>query len=243
MPPNFNEADVSDKPPAVRNLPLLDDAQIADIQRRYRCELESLLSVDDGVKQVIDALEAKGDLDNTLIIYTSDNGYFHGEHRIPSEKLRIYEESIRVPLEMRGPGIPQGVTLDPLVTNADLAPTIVDAAGVTPGLDMDGRSLLPVIQKPGDRPKPRPLDRAADLEGDPHAPLPLRGVQERRAASSTTCRTTPTSSQSLDEGTRLRVSQVHASVPAPSAGELRRSRAASCTSPTPGPMIRGRLLG
>ena len=88
----------------MRNLPLLDDAQIADIQRRYRCELESLLAVDDGVKKVIAELEAKGDLDNTLIIYTSDNGYFHGEHRIPSEKLRVYEESIRVPLEMRGPG-------------------------------------------------------------------------------------------------------------------------------------------
>jgi len=156
MPPNFNEADVSDKPPAVRNLPLLDDARIADIQRRYRCELESLLAVDDGVQKVIAELEAKGDLDNTLIVYTSDNGYFHGEHRIPSEKLRVYEESIRVPLEMRGPGIPPGVTIDPLVTNADLAPTIAEAAGVTPGLDVDGRSLLPVIQSPA-------TDRNRDL--------------------------------------------------------------------------------
>jgi N-acetylglucosamine-6-sulfatase len=148
MPPNFNEGDVSDKPPAVRNLPLLDAPQIADIQRKYRCELESLLSVDEGVKQVVDALAAKDDLDNTLIIYTSDNGYFHGEHRIPDEKTRIYEESIRVPLEMRGPGIPQGVSVRPPVINADLAPTIVDAADVTPGLDMDGRSLLPVVQTP-----------------------------------------------------------------------------------------------
>ncbi|MGH2966439.1 MAG: sulfatase family protein [Solirubrobacterales bacterium] len=156
MPPSFNEADVSDKPPAVRKLPLLDDAQIADIQRRYRCELESLRSVDDGVKQVIDALAAKDDLDNTLIIYTSDNGYFHGEHRIPVGKTRIYEESIRVPLEMRGPGIPQGVSLNPPVINADLAPTIVDAADVTPGLDMDGHSLLPVIQHPA-------TDRNRDL--------------------------------------------------------------------------------
>ena len=58
---------------------------------------------------MVNALEAKGELDNTLIIYTSDNGYFHGEHRIPDEKSHIYEESIRVPLEMRGPGVPQGV--------------------------------------------------------------------------------------------------------------------------------------
>ena len=86
MPPNFNEADVSDKPAAISNLPLLSDAQIADIQRKYRCQLESLLAVDDGVRKVVEALEAKGELDNTLIIYTSDNGYFNGEHRIPSAR-------------------------------------------------------------------------------------------------------------------------------------------------------------
>ena len=80
------------------------------------------------MKQVVDALEANGELDNTLIIYTSDNGFFHGEHRIPSGKQRIYEESIRVPLQMRGPGIPPGVTVNDLAINADLAPTIVDAA-------------------------------------------------------------------------------------------------------------------
>jgi len=148
MPPSFNEADVSDKPPSVRKLPLLDDAQIADIQRKYRCRLESILSVDEGVKQLVDALRASGELDNTLIIYTSDNGFFHGEHRIPTGKMHIYEESIRVPLEMRGPGIPKGVSIDPLAINADLAPTIVDAAGATPGLTMDGRSLLPVTRKP-----------------------------------------------------------------------------------------------
>jgi arylsulfatase A-like enzyme len=85
-PPNFNEADVSDKPAVVRSLPALDQNRIATIQRRYRCELESLLAVDDGVKQVVDTLEAKGDLDDTLLIYTSDNGYFHGEHRIPRSR-------------------------------------------------------------------------------------------------------------------------------------------------------------
>jgi arylsulfatase A-like enzyme len=148
-PPNFNEADVSDKPAVVRSLPALDQNRIATIQRRYRCELESLLAVDDGVKQVVDTLEAKGDLDDTLLIYTSDNGYFHGEHRIPDEKGRVYEESIRVPLQMRGPGIPPGVSIDPLVINADLAPTIVDAADVIPRLELDGRSLLPVIEHPG----------------------------------------------------------------------------------------------
>ena len=87
--------------------------QIADIQRKYRCELESLLSVDEGVEEVVDALGAQGELDDTLVIYTSDNGFFHGEHRIPSGKLRVYEESMRVPLVIRGPGIPPGVTSTP----------------------------------------------------------------------------------------------------------------------------------
>ncbi len=120
----------------------------ANIQRMYRCELESLLSVDEGVKKVVDALQAKGELGNTVLIYTSDNGYFHGEHRIPKDKQHIYEESIRVPLLMRGPGIPQGASLGPLVINADLAPTLVDLANANPGQAMDGRSLIPVANNP-----------------------------------------------------------------------------------------------
>jgi arylsulfatase A-like enzyme len=114
----------------------------------YRCRLGSLLSVDEGVKKVVQTLAATGELGNTLIVYTSDNGYFQGEHRLPSEKDHIYEESIRVPLEIRGPGIPQGVTVGALVINADLAPTIVDVTGATPGLVMDGTSLIPVAQQP-----------------------------------------------------------------------------------------------
>jgi arylsulfatase A-like enzyme len=108
-----------------------------------------MLSVDDGVRRVVAALRARGELDDTLVVYTSDNGFFHGEHRIPTGKAHIYEESIRVPLLMRGPGIPSGVSVDPLVTNADLAPTIVEAANADPGLVMDGRSLIPVAQDPG----------------------------------------------------------------------------------------------
>ena len=148
-PPNFNEANVSDKPAAIRNLPRLSSSQIANIQRQYRCRLESILSVDEGVKAIVRALRANGELKNTVLMFTSDNGFFHGEHRIPTGKTRIYEESIRVPLMMRGPGIPLGVSVSDLVINADLAPTIVDVAGANPGLEMDGRSLIPVAQQPG----------------------------------------------------------------------------------------------
>jgi N-acetylglucosamine-6-sulfatase len=146
--PNFDEADVSDKPAAIRRQPRLDADEIATIRRRYRCELESLLSVDEGVKKLVDTLRVGGELGNTLIAYTSDNGFFHGEHRVFQGKQRIYEESIRVPLQMRGPGIAPGTRVDELSINADLAPTIVAAANASPGLVMDGQSLISIVQQP-----------------------------------------------------------------------------------------------
>jgi arylsulfatase A-like enzyme len=148
MPPNFNEANVADKPAEIRDRPRLGAGSIANIERGYRCELESLLSVDEGVKKVIDALQAKAELSKTVVIFTSDNGYFHGEHRIPKDKQHIYEESIRVPLMMRGPGIPHGEDVNSLVINADLAPTLVDLSNANTGRAMDGRSLIPVANNP-----------------------------------------------------------------------------------------------
>ena len=148
-PPHFNEADISDKPAEIRNLPLMQPGKIADTERRYRCQLESLLSVDEGVKKIIDKLRMKGELADTVVMFTSDNGFFHGEHRIPGGKAHIYEESIRVPLLVRGPGIPRRVNVSDLVINADLGPTIVDLANANPGLVMDGGSLIPVAQQPG----------------------------------------------------------------------------------------------
>jgi arylsulfatase A-like enzyme len=149
MPPNFNEADVSDKPQEIRHLAPIGTSGLADIRTKYRCTLESLLSVDEGVQQVIDALRSVDELSNTVIMFTSDNGFFDGEHRIRPDKVHVYDESIRVPLMMRGPGIPRGATRGAMTVNADLAPTIVDIADATPGLVMDGRSLLPVINNPG----------------------------------------------------------------------------------------------
>jgi arylsulfatase A-like enzyme len=105
--------------------------------------------VDEGVRNVVEALSAAGELDSTLLMFTSDNGFFHGEHRRAQGKTNIYEASIRVPLLMRGPGIPAGVDVGALSINADLAPTIVDVADANPGLVMDGRSLIPVANQPG----------------------------------------------------------------------------------------------
>jgi arylsulfatase A-like enzyme len=148
QPPNFNEADVSDKPPTIQEMAPIDEAGFNNIQRRYRCMLESLLSVDEGVGRMLDALDAAGELDDTLFAFTSDNGFFAGEHRLQRGKNRVYEEAVRVPLVLRGPGIPAGVEVDDLAINADLAATVVDAAGATAGRALDGRSLLPFAERP-----------------------------------------------------------------------------------------------
>ena len=148
LPPSYNEADVSDKPAAIQALPAITDARATNIQRRYRCRIESLLSVDEGVGRILDALEATGELDNTLVVFTSDNGFFAGEHRVETGKNRVYEEAVRVPLVIRGPGVPAGVTVDDLAVNADVTATILDATGASAGLAQDGRSLIPFAEHP-----------------------------------------------------------------------------------------------
>jgi N-acetylglucosamine-6-sulfatase len=147
-PPNFNEADVSDKPQVVSDHPLLSAQKQGSIEENYRQELESLQSVDDAVARLVNALQSSGQLDNTLVVFTSDNGFMHGEHRFASEKVLPYEEAIRVPLVMRGPGVPVGHKDRRMVANIDWAPTILDAANVAPGRTEDGRSLLPLLADP-----------------------------------------------------------------------------------------------
>ena len=145
-PPSYNESDVSDKPAEIRNKSLISASEEQKITARYRGQLASLLAVDDLVERVVNELAATGILNNTVIIFTSDNGFFHGEHRIRTEKFRVYEEDVHLPLLIRGPGFPQGATRRQFVSNIDLAPTIVDLANASPGLVMDGRSLVPLAQ-------------------------------------------------------------------------------------------------
>jgi len=147
-PPSFDEADMTTKPQIIADRPRLSPEWIAAIQENYQQELESLLSVDDAVGAVLNALERSGELNDTLLIYTSDNGFFHGEHRIASEKVLPYEEAARIPLIMRGPGVPRGRKIRQLVSNIDWAPTIVDAADARAGRLMDGSSLFPVMKDP-----------------------------------------------------------------------------------------------
>ena len=146
-PPSFNERDVSDKPSFVSEHPRLTRQAIDRLRRLYRARLASLLAVDEAVARLLEELRRTGELSNTLVIFTSDNGYLLGEHRL-SRKTLLYEESAKVPLVMRGPGVPAGATLPQVTGNIDLAPTILDVADVEPRLVMDGRSLLPLAADP-----------------------------------------------------------------------------------------------
>jgi len=147
-PPSYNEANVLDKPSVIQNLPRLTAPDVEKIETAYRARLASLLAVDDLVARVVNELAATGVLNNTVIIFTSDNGLFHGEHRIVSGKGYAYEEASHLPLLIRGDGFPQGVTRNQFVANIDLAPTIVDLANASPRRVMDGRSLLPLAKDP-----------------------------------------------------------------------------------------------
>lgn len=148
LPPNFNEADMSDKPNFMQSLPSLNTSAVSTITDRFRRRKESLLAVDDMVESVINSLQATGKLDNTYIVFTSDNGWENGEHRRPGDKQVVYEESIRVPLLIRGPGIPAGEARNQLVNNLDLVATIEELTTVIPGRIPDGRSLVPLFQNP-----------------------------------------------------------------------------------------------
>jgi N-acetylglucosamine-6-sulfatase len=142
--PAYDEEDVSDKAPLVAKAPRLSDALKDQIEKSYRAELQSLKSVDDLVGDLVDTLKTTGKLDNTVIFYTSDNGYVYGDHRLFG-KNSVYEPSIKVPLVVTGPGIPKNETRNQLVNNLDVTATVEQLAGLKPGLVPDGRSLLPVL--------------------------------------------------------------------------------------------------
>ena len=145
-PPSFNEQDVSDKPPWMSSRPKLSGAEIAKIDAFHEKRVETLQAMDDLVAGVVNKLGRAGVLNSTYIFFTSDNGWEQGEHRITHGKGRPYEESIRVPLLVRGPGISAGSTTEKLVLNTDFLPTFTDLAGVATPSYVDGRSLRPVLK-------------------------------------------------------------------------------------------------
>lgn len=148
-PPSFNESDYTDKPKFMQqHLPPMDKASIKLARQAYRARAETLLAADDMVAAIIGELDGMGLLDNTYVIFVSDNGFFDGEHRLPEGKHLLYEESLRVPMVIRGPSVPEGEVRTQMVNNLDLVATIVDLAGASAGRTLDGRSLVPLFASP-----------------------------------------------------------------------------------------------
>lgn len=144
--PSFNEADVSDKGPFVRDLPLLTDQQIADLTEDNRQRRRSLIAVDRAVSSIVKTLKQTGQYKNTVIVVMGDNGYMLGQHRISKGKYFPYEPSIRIPFLMSGPGIKANRRVGQLVSLIDLAPTLLDLVGAKPkGRVPDGVSLKPLL--------------------------------------------------------------------------------------------------
>jgi arylsulfatase A-like enzyme len=166
---SFNEQDTSDKSPALARRPELGPSLVEKIRTRYRCQLASLAAVDRSVAEIEDALADAGALRRTAIFFTSDNGFFHGEHRLPNNKGLPYEEGIRVPLLAKLPaslGASPPPTVSEGVGNIDLAPTLLEIAGGKPCIKkrkrrdcrrLDGRSLMPLLTGEGSWPSDRNL--------------------------------------------------------------------------------------
>jgi N-acetylglucosamine-6-sulfatase len=173
FPPSFNEAQIFDKPTPIADQPRLSGGRISAIKRKRLCAWESLLAVDEGVGEVLTQLRRKQLLRDTYIVYTSDNGILRGEHRLPDQKRLLYEESARVPLVVRGPGIPRGAVSRDVVANADITATILDLTGVSPGLTQDGTTLLPSLKNPD-------LEHGRAILLEAYAGIPVTGVRTSR---------------------------------------------------------------
>lgn len=142
--PSVGEADVSDKPAWVRGLPVFDAEDLAAMRSARRRSYEALLAVDDSVRSIVDELRERGELDETVFVFLSDNGFSFGEHRWV-KKTCPYEECIRVPFLIRVPGL--APRIEPAMVSAvDLTPTIAELAGVRPDVSMDGVSLVPLLR-------------------------------------------------------------------------------------------------
>ena len=151
LPPktaSYNQADTSKLPKDVKR-PLIKPDIARFIQHYYQAEMETLLAVNDAVKGIYDELTRTGLLANTVIMFTSDNGLFHGEHRLTSGKFYLYEPAVHLPLFIRGGPFKAGAVVSQPASNVDLAPTVLALTGVTQDeLLMDGRSLVPLAADP-----------------------------------------------------------------------------------------------
>jgi arylsulfatase A-like enzyme len=145
--PSFNEPDISDKPKIIQALANTGDVvDVGDADTLYGQRARTMLAVDELVVDLVKKLEQNGQLDNTYIFFTSDNGFSIGEHSLPPGKGLAYEEDIHVPMLVRGPGIKPNTVVTQITANIDLASTIAEMTGAKPADFVDGRSFLPLLK-------------------------------------------------------------------------------------------------
>ena len=145
--PNYNIPPL-DKPALARRIeglpPLSPETSTKEKTIRERSEM--LMAVDEGLGTILKTLEDKGELNNTIVVFTSDHGYWYGEHCLDLERRLAYEEAIRIPMLVRYPPIIKaGTKPEQMVLSIDLASTLLDMAGVTPGNHLEGKSWLPIF--------------------------------------------------------------------------------------------------
>ena len=145
-PPSFNERNVSDKPGFIKNARRLGGREIKAMAREHRARLGSLQVVDRYVKQMVSSLKQSGKLSNTYFLFTTDNGYHLGEHRMEAGKDTPYVEDVIFPLVVIGPGVRKDAKREELVQNIDVASTFADLAGVKPPAKADGVSFAPLLR-------------------------------------------------------------------------------------------------
>ncbi|WP_221461733.1 sulfatase family protein [Streptosporangium saharense] len=150
--PSFDQEDVSAEPHWLSSRERFSERTIEGIDERYRRRLRAMLGVDDLVGSLVETLRLAGKLDNTYLFFASDNGFHLGQHRLAQGKTTPFDESIRVPLVVRGPGVRAGGSVGEMAANVDLAPTFAQLGGATPAAFAEGRSLLPLLR--GQRPAP-----------------------------------------------------------------------------------------
>jgi N-acetylglucosamine-6-sulfatase len=139
------EADVSDKPSFIRGLPEPSRSERTAGRTLTRQRAEAIYVMDEDLRRTIRTLKRTGEWSNTYVVFTSDNGYFLGEHRIVQGKVRGHEPSLRVPLIIAGPGARDGTGRYDPITTVDLTRTILDLGGAAPPMTPDGTSLLPTL--------------------------------------------------------------------------------------------------
>jgi len=177
--PAFNETDMRDKPRWLRNRKALRQLQVSTIDEDFRMRAQAVQAIDEMIGRLRDALAARGQLANTYILFTSDNGLHMGEHRLAAGKQTAFETDIHVPLVVTGPRVPHGWRLPQITSTIDLYPTFAQLAGAKIPRSVDGRSLKPLLEGL----KPATWRQAVVIEhhgpditrGDPDFPGPFGG--------------------------------------------------------------------